>query len=88
MNPRNQSFIVTFLLIVAVVAMVVTAVKNGSSTAEPLTINEVAQAIKSDQVARIVIDNTGSLRVIYKTGDETQVKTGIESYKEVRLYTG
>ena len=82
MNPRNQSFIVTFLLIVAVVAMVVTAVKNGSSTAEPLTINEVAQAVKSDQVARIVIDNTGSLRVIYKTGDETQVKTGIESYKE------
>ncbi len=82
MNPRNQSFIVTFLLIVAVVAMVVTAVRNGSSTAEPLTINEVAEAIKSGQVARVVIDNSGSLRVIYKTGDETQVKTGIESYKE------
>jgi len=81
-NPRNQSFVVTFLLIVAVVAMVVTAVRNGSSTAEPLTINEVAQAIKSDKVARVVIDNSGKLRVIYKTGDESQVKTGIESYKE------
>ncbi len=78
MNPRNQSFIVTFLLIVAVVAMVVTAVRNGSSSAEPLTINEVAQAIKSDKVARVVIDNSGSLRVIYKSGDET----GVESYKE------
>jgi len=81
-NPRNQSFIVTFLLIVAVVAMVVTAVRNGSSTTEPLTINEVAQAIKSGKVARVVIDNSGSFRVIYKTGDETQIKTGIESYKE------
>jgi cell division protease FtsH len=82
-NPRNQSFIVTFLLIVALVAMVVTAFRNGSSTSDPLTINEVAQAIKSGRVARVVIDNGGgSLRVIYKTGDESQVKTGIESYKE------
>jgi len=81
-NPRNQSFVVTFLLIVAVVVMVVTAVRNGSSSSDPLTINEVAQDIKSDKVARVVIDNSGKLRVIYKTGDEGQVKTGIESYKE------
>ena len=82
MNPRNQSFIVTLLLIVAVVAMVVTAVQRESSTADPLTINEVAEAIKSGALARVVIQNDGSLRVIYKTGDEIETKTGIESYKE------
>jgi cell division protease FtsH len=81
-NPRNSSFVVTFLLIVAVAAMVLTAVNRESSVKEPLTINEVAEAIKSGRVARVVIDNNGSLRVIYKTGDESLTKTGLESYKE------
>ena len=82
MNPRNQSFIVTLLLIVAVVAMVVTAIQRESNVTDPLTINEVAEAIKSGSVARVVIQNDGSLRVMYKTGDEAQTETGVESYKE------
>jgi cell division protease FtsH len=73
---------VTLLLIVAVVAMVVTAVQRESSTQTPLTINEVADAIKAGSVARIVIQNNGSLRVIYKSGDESKTKTGVEAYKE------
>jgi len=81
-NPRNQSFIVTLLLIVAVVAMVVTAIQRESNVTDPLTINEVAEAIKSGSVARVVIQNDGSLRVMYKTGDEAQTETGVESYKE------
>ena len=82
MNPRNQSFIVTLLLIVAVVAMVVTAIQRESTTTQPLTINEVAEAIKSGTVAKVVIQNDGSLRVMYKSGDEVKTKTGVESYKE------
>ena len=82
MNPRNQSFVVTMLLIVAVIAMVVTAVQRESGAQTPLTINEVAEAIKSGSVARIVIQNNGSLRVIYKSGDESRTKTGLEAYKE------
>jgi len=81
-NPRNQSFIVTLLLIVAVVAMVVTAIQRESNVTDPLTINEVAEAIKSGSVARVVIQNDGSLRVMYKSGDEAQTETGVESYKE------
>jgi cell division protease FtsH len=81
-NSRNQSFIVTFLLIVAVVAMVVTAVRNQSSTTQPLTINELAQDIQNGKVARVVIQNDDSLRVIYKTGSEAETKTGVEAYKE------
>ena len=82
MNPRNQSFIVTLLLIVAVVAMVVTAIQRESTVEDPLTINEVAEAIKSGSVAEVIIQNDGSLRVKYKSGDEAKTETGVESYKE------
>jgi cell division protease FtsH len=69
---------VTFLLIVALVAMVVTAFRNGSTTSEPLTINEVADAIKAGRVGKVVIETDDSLTVVYKSGVE---KDG-ESYKE------
>ena len=36
----------------------------------------------ADSSARIVIQNNGSLRVIYKSGDESRTKTGLEAYKE------
>jgi cell division protease FtsH len=73
---------VTFLLIVAAVAMVVMAVQRGSTSQESLTINEVATDIMAGKVARVVIEDGDSLRVIYKTGGEAQTKTGLESYKE------
>jgi cell division protease FtsH len=81
-NSRNQSYIVTFLLIVAVAAMIVTAWHNGSTATQPLTINELAQGINQGQIARVVIKNDGSLLVIYKSGTEAQTKTGIEAFKE------
>lgn len=82
MNSRNQSFIVTFLLIVAVAAMIVTMVRNQSSPTQTLTINELAQDIQLGKVTRVVIENNGSLRVIYKSGSEAETKTGVEAYKE------
>ncbi len=78
MNPRNQSFVVTLLLIIAAVAMVVMAIQRESGTEESLTINEVARDIKSGKVARVVIEDTDTLRVIYTDGDTD----GVESYKE------
>ncbi len=82
MNPRNQSFVVTFLLIVAAVAMVVMAVNRESTTEESLTINEIAADIMAGKVARVVIEDGDNLLVIYKTGGEAQTRTGLESYKE------
>jgi len=73
---------VTFLLIVAVIAMVVTAIQNNSASSDPLTINELARDIELGKVSRVVIQNDGSLRVIYATGTEAATKTGIEAYKE------
>jgi len=77
-NPRNQSFVVTFLLIVAAVAMIVMAFQRESSSTESLTINQVAQDIKAGKVARVVIKNDDTLSVIYTSGDEN----GVDSYKE------
>jgi len=81
-NSRNQSFIVTFLLIAAVAAMVITMVRNQTPSAQPLSLNELAQDVQLGKVARIVIQNDGSLRVVYKTGSETATTTGVEAYKE------
>lgn len=78
MNPRNQSFVVTFLLIVAAVAMIVMAFQRDSGASDRLTINEVARDIKAGMVARVVIEDDDSLRIIYTDGDED----GVESYKE------
>jgi cell division protease FtsH len=77
-NPRNQSFVVTFLLIVAAVAMIVMAFQRESGSSQTLTINELARDIKAGKVARVVIEDGDSLRVIYTNGDEN----GVESYKE------
>ena len=78
MNPRNQSFVVTLLLIIAAVAMVVMAVQRESGSQESLTINEVARDIKAGKVARVVIEDNNNLRVVYSDGDVD----GVESYKE------
>ena len=78
MNPRNQSFVVTFLLIVAAVAMIVMAFQRDSGSSQRLTINEVARDIQAGKVTRVVIEDDDSLRVIYTNGDED----GVESYKE------
>jgi cell division protease FtsH len=77
-NPRNQSFVVTLLLIIAAVAMVVMAVQRESGAKQSLTINEVARDIKADKVARVVIEDNNTLRIIYNDGDTD----GVESYKE------
>ena len=78
MNSRSQSFIVYFVLIIAIAAMLWMGFRQDSSTEEPLTINKVAQSVKNGDVARIVIESDDSIRVIMKNGAET----GVESHKE------
>ncbi|MEP0804132.1 MAG: ATP-dependent zinc metalloprotease FtsH [Chloroflexota bacterium] len=62
--------------------MVITMVRNQTPSAQPLSLNELAQDVQLGKVARIVIQNDGSLRVVYKTGSETATTTGVEAYKE------
>ncbi len=70
-SPRSQSFLVTFLLIVAVLAMVYMAFQQDSGDQKNLTINEVALAIQNGDIARIVVENDDRLRVIYTSGEES-----------------
>ena len=81
-NPRNQSFLVTFLFVVALAAMVITLVRNDAASPEVLTINELAQDIEAGRVSEVIIENSGGLRVKYKSGSEAETQTGIETYKE------
>ncbi|MBN2117503.1 MAG: ATP-dependent zinc metalloprotease FtsH [Anaerolineales bacterium] len=77
LNPRNQSFVVTLLLIIAAVTMVVMAVQR-EQPKESLTINEIARDIKAGKVGRVVIEDNDNLRIIYNDGDAE----GVKSYKE------
>jgi cell division protease FtsH len=76
-NSRNN-FIVYFVLIAAIAAMFVMGIRQESKSAEPLTINQVAQAVQKGTVARIVIESDDRIRVIMNDGAEK----GIESRKE------
>ncbi len=79
MNSRSQSFIVYFLLIVAIGAMLFMAFRDNTSTVKPLTINEVAQAVQNGKVARIIIESDDTITVVNTNGTEEQ---GVASRKE------
>ncbi len=80
MNSRSQSFFVYFLLIVAIGAMLYMGYReNATSTEEPLTINQVAQAVQEGTVARIIIKGDDTFTVVNKDGTS---KEGVESRKE------
>ena len=79
MNPtRNRASIIYLLLIIAIIAMFIIQFQQQGSASEVLTINEVAQDVKTGKVNRI-IDDDGRLTVIYASGDRRA------SYMDVSL---
>ena len=73
---RTQSFIIYFLLLVAIGAMLYVGFRQDSTAQQPLTINEVAAAIQSGSVARVIIQDDDTIKIVYKSGQEG------ESHKE------
>lgn len=69
-SPRSQSYLIYFLLIVAILAMVFVGLNQNNITQEPLTINEVARAVQEGTVARIVIESDDRIRLIDRAGAE------------------
>ena len=69
-SNRTQSFIIYFLLIVAIGAMLYVGFRQDSSSQPPLTINDVAQAVKDGTVARIIVQSDNSIHIVYKSGKE------------------
>jgi cell division protease FtsH len=78
-NSRNQSYIIYFLLFVAIVAMVYFNIKQQPASQGPLTISQVAQEVQADKVARIVVNSDSSLQVISSAGQNAIEQT---SHKE------
>ena len=79
MNSRNQSYIIYFLLFVAIVAMVYFNIKQAPATQGPLTISQVAQEVQAGKVARIVVNTDSSLSII-SSGGQNQIEQ--TSHKE------
>jgi len=77
-NPRSQSFFVYFLLIVAIGAMLFMGFRDSGTTEQPLTLNEVAQAVQKGEVARIFVETDDRIRIVFKNGSDK----GVESRKE------
>ncbi len=75
-SNRTQSFIIYFLLLVAIGAMLYVGFRQDTTSAQPLTINEVAKAIQSGTVARVIIENDDTIHIVYKSGKEA------DSHKE------
>ncbi len=75
-SNRSQSYIIYFLLIVAIGAMLYVGFRQDSTTQQPLTINEVAKAIQNGDVARVQIQQDDQIHIIYKSGKEA------DSHKE------
>ncbi|HEY9152106.1 MAG TPA: ATP-dependent zinc metalloprotease FtsH [Anaerolineales bacterium] len=70
MNSRTQSFIIYFLLIVAIGAMLYVGFRQDSNAPQPLTINQVAQSIQNGDVARVIIQSDTQIHIVYKSGKE------------------
>jgi cell division protease FtsH len=69
---RTQSFIIYFLLLVAIGVMLYVSLGQKTAAQEALTINEVADAIQSGDVARVTIEEDNTITIVYKSGQEGQ----------------
>ncbi len=75
MKPRSQSYIVYFLLFMAIIVLVVFSFNNAKSTDTVLTINQVADEVNKGNVARI-IEEENKLTIVFKSdgSEKTAVK--------------
>ena len=73
MKSRNQSYIVYFMLLVAIGVMLFYSARQTTASTEGLTINQLAMDIQANKVTRIVVDEN-KLRVIYSDGEKTTNK--------------
>jgi cell division protease FtsH len=71
-NSRNQSFLVYFLLIVAIAAMFYMGFRQDTNSEEVLTINQLAHDIQAGEVGKITVKSDDKLQVVYQSGTEKE----------------
>ncbi len=74
MNSRNQSFLVYFLLIVAIAAMFYMGFRQDTSSEEVLTINQLAHDIRTGGIGKITVKSDDKLQVVYQNGTEKEAQ--------------
>ncbi len=77
MKPRSQSYVVYFLLFVAIIVLVVFSFNKANAVDNVLTINQLADEVTKGNVARI-IEEENKLTVIFK-GDASEKQAIKES---------
>jgi len=73
-KPRNQSYIVYFLLFMAIIVLVVFSFNKANSADTVLTINQVADEVKKGNVARIV-EEENDLTIVFKADGSEKTAT-------------
>jgi cell division protease FtsH len=73
-NSRNQSFLVYFLLIVAIAAMFYMGFRQDTNSEEVLTINQLAHDIQAGEVGKITVKSDDKLQVVYQSGTEKEAQ--------------
>jgi len=73
-NSRNQSFLVYFLLIVAIAAMFYMGFRQDTNSQDVLTINQLAHDIQAGNVGKITVKNDDKLQVVYQDGTEKEAQ--------------
>jgi cell division protease FtsH len=73
-NSRNQSFLVYFLLIVAIAAMFYMGFRQDTKSQDVLTINQLAHDIQTGDVAKITVKSDDKLQVVYQNGTEKEAQ--------------
>ena len=74
MTSRKQSFLVYFLLIVAIAAMFYMGFRQETSSEDVLTINQLAHDIQTGNVAKITVKSDDKLQVVFQDGTEKEAQ--------------
>ena len=88
MNSRNQSYIIYLLLFVAIIVMLLYNFSDQTNGQNSLSINEVAQEIKNNNISKIVEDEN-HLTITLADGSQTKsAKEGSSTLVEQLLQLG
>jgi len=73
-NSRNQSFLVYFLLIVAIAAMFYMGFRQDTNSEDVLTINQLAHDVQAGEVGKITVKSDDKLQIVYQNGTEKEAQ--------------
>ncbi len=84
MNTRNQSYLIYFLLFIAIASMLYFSLNQQGDSQKILTLNELAaEQQDSNSVARLVVAEDNTVKVIYN--DDKKLEQTIRKEPETTL---